>query len=75
MGPESGFSATALARAEPPVIVSYHETERGFFYFDPCNLHPGEEAQVLASLAQVIGCAAPERGRGGPLAARLRWPD
>ena len=35
--------ADALASGTPPVIVRDHEVEHGFFYMDPCNLHPGEE--------------------------------
>ena len=33
--------ADALAAGDPPVIVRDHEVELGFFFLDPCNLHPG----------------------------------
>ena len=35
--------ADALASGTQPVIVRDHEVEHGYFYIDPCNLHPGEE--------------------------------
>jgi len=39
--------ADRLAVGEPPVIVRDHESEHGYFYLDPCNLHPGE-AEIVA---------------------------
>jgi L-seryl-tRNA(Ser) seleniumtransferase len=76
--------ADALAAGRPPVIVRDHEVELGFFYLDPCNLHPGEEKTVADRFDQEL-----ERARGAnALAATsvadrrrrrferlLRWPD
>ncbi len=39
--------AARLAAGPHPVIVRDHEIEHGYFYMDPCNLHPGE-AQLVA---------------------------
>ena len=61
-----------------------HEVEHGFFYLDPCNLHPGEESIVAARLAEELDRA--QRSNAPlvtPLAARtarrhaaiLQWPD
>ena len=82
---ESGTTAwalaSALARADPPVIVRDHEVEHGHFYLDPCNLHPGE-AEVVAS--QIAAVAAAIRGKPSPDLAAMRrrqyesllaWPD
>jgi len=83
VGPESGFSAAgltaALAAGSPPVIVRNHEVERGHFYLDPCNLHPGE-AEVVAHCLRALLTAA-DRPAGAmqparkPVAGALRWPD
>jgi L-seryl-tRNA(Ser) seleniumtransferase len=63
------------------VIVRDHEVEHGYFYLDPCNLHPGE-AELVAD--QVVRTAAAIRGRPAPdvqalhrkqVEALLRWPD
>ncbi len=76
--------ADALARGEPPVIVRDHEVEHGFFYLDPCNLHPGQENVVADRLAAELGAAlrsneiiaTPLQERRGRRAAYLkRWPD
>ena len=81
--PESGYSAhglaVALAAGDPPVIVRNHEVERGHFFLDPCNLHPGEAEIVAAQLAALLD--APDRPDGAMVpprksaAAMLRWPD
>lgn len=76
--------ASALARGEQPVIVRDHEAEHGYFYLDPCNLHPGQERIVAKRLVEEIERA----GRANaiihtPLAERLlaqeaailNWPD
>jgi L-seryl-tRNA(Ser) seleniumtransferase len=39
--------ADRLAAGPVPVIVRDHEVEQGFFFIDPCNLHPGE-AEIVA---------------------------
>ncbi|MEQ4598265.1 MAG: aminotransferase class V-fold PLP-dependent enzyme, partial [Methylobacteriaceae bacterium] len=40
--------ADALARHQThPIIVRDHEVEHGYFYLDPCNLHPGQ-AEIVA---------------------------
>ena len=74
----------ALGRGARPVIVRDHEVEQGYFFLDPCNLHPGEELVVARRLDEEL-----ERARASntviatPLADRrrhrfeslLRWPD
>ncbi len=81
--PESRFTAaglaSALAASSPPIIVRNHEVERGHFFLDPCNLHPGEAEIVAERLRAVL--AAKERPADAIKAARkdsagaLRWPD
>jgi D-glucosaminate-6-phosphate ammonia-lyase len=76
--------ADALASGAPPVIVRDHEVEHGYFFLDPCNLHPGEEAVVAdrmdAELERARAANAPiatpfaERRRRR-FAAMARWPD
>jgi L-seryl-tRNA(Ser) seleniumtransferase len=76
--------ADALAAGSPPVIVRDHECEHGYFYLDPCNLHPGEEFVAgrriveeldrarLSNVALVTSFA--ERARRKE-AGILAWPD
>ncbi|MDX8456836.1 aminotransferase class V-fold PLP-dependent enzyme [Mesorhizobium sp. VK9D] len=81
--PESRFTAaglaSALAAGSPPVIVRNHEVERGHFFLDPCNLHPGE-AEIVADRLRVV-LTAKERPADALKIARkdssgsLRWPD
>ncbi|KUM23231.1 hypothetical protein AU467_09760 [Mesorhizobium loti] len=81
--PESRFTAaglaSALAAGSPPVIVRNHEVERGHFFLDPCNLHPGEAEIVAERLHAVL--TAKDRPADAMKAARkdssgaLRWPD
>ncbi|RUV90747.1 aminotransferase class V-fold PLP-dependent enzyme [Mesorhizobium sp. M1A.F.Ca.IN.022.07.1.1] len=81
--PESRFTAaglaSALAAGSPPVMVRNHEVERGHFFLDPCNLHPGEAEIVAERLRAVL--TAKERPADAMKAARkdssgaLRWPD
>ncbi|AZO73320.1 MAG: aminotransferase class V-fold PLP-dependent enzyme [Mesorhizobium sp.] len=81
--PESRFTAaglaSALAAGSPPVIVRNHEVERGHFFLDPCNLHPGEAEIVAEQLRAIL--TAKERPVDAMKAARkdsagaLRWPD
>lgn len=56
--PESGTSARdmamALASYDPPIMVRGHQVERGRFWLDPCNLHPGDAEQVTAALCALI---------------------
>ncbi|MCW5720466.1 MAG: aminotransferase class V-fold PLP-dependent enzyme [Devosia sp.] len=76
--------ASALARGDRPVIVRDHEAEHGYFYLDPCNLHPGEESVVAARLVeeverasranQIIHTPLAERWLAQE-AAILNWPD
>jgi L-seryl-tRNA(Ser) seleniumtransferase len=76
--------ADALAAGNPPVIVRDHEVEHGFFYLDPCNLHPGE-AEVVADRVVRELERARARGRGQEYSAAerrarrlerlLTWPD
>jgi D-glucosaminate-6-phosphate ammonia-lyase len=76
--------ADALARGKPPVIVRDHEVEHGFFYLDPCNLHPGQEKLVADRLAEELDAArrsneviaTPLQDRRNRRRAYLkRWPD
>ncbi|QND57138.1 aminotransferase class V-fold PLP-dependent enzyme [Mesorhizobium huakuii] len=81
--PESRFSAaglaSALAAGSPPIIVRNHEVERGHFFLDPCNLHPGEAEIVAERLRATL--TAKDRPADAIKAARkdssgvLRWPD
>jgi L-seryl-tRNA(Ser) seleniumtransferase len=76
--------ADALSAGDPPVIVRDHEVEHGFFYLDPCNLHPGE-AEIVADRvveelerarrrSQVQTMSAAER-QARRFERLLRWPD
>ncbi|WP_207483525.1 aminotransferase class V-fold PLP-dependent enzyme [Arenibaculum pallidiluteum] len=76
--------AAALAAGDPPVIVRDHEVEHGYFYLDPCNLHPGEEVavaeRVLEECARARARNEPGRGslaerRREGIARLLAWPD
>ena len=76
--------ADRMAAGDRPVIVRDHEVENGYFYLDPCNLHPDEEFVVAKRLAEEL-----DRARGSneiiatPFeerllareAAILKWPD
>ncbi|TPK78365.1 aminotransferase class V-fold PLP-dependent enzyme [Mesorhizobium sp. B2-4-18] len=83
VSPESRFTAaglaSALAAGSPPIIVRNHEVERGHFFLDPCNLHPGEAEIVAERLRAVL--TAKERPADAMKVARkdssgvLRWPD
>jgi len=76
--------ADALARGVTPVIVRDHEVEHGFFYLDPCNLHPGQEEIVLkrfveeldtAHLSQEMIASSLQMRRGRRSAYLSAWPD
>lgn len=76
--------ADALARGTPPVIVRDHEVEHGFFYLDPCNLHPGQEGTVArrcieeldaARLSQELIASSLHKRRGRRAAYLKAWPD
>ncbi|RVD60850.1 aminotransferase class V-fold PLP-dependent enzyme [Mesorhizobium sp. M2D.F.Ca.ET.185.01.1.1] len=81
--PESRFTAaglaSALAAGSPPIIVRNHEVERGHFFLDPCNLHPGEAEIVAEQLRAVL--TAKDRPANAMKVSRkdsagsLRWPD
>lgn len=83
VSPESRFSAagltSALAAGSPPIIVRNHEIERGHFFLDPCNLHPGE-AEIVAERLRAI-LTAKDRPTDAMKVARkdssgvMRWPD
>lgn len=74
----------ALAAGEMPIIARDHEVEHGYFFLDPCNLHPGQEVIIGNRLAQILD-QAQQRNRlePTPLAERrrlqieplLQWPD
>jgi L-seryl-tRNA(Ser) seleniumtransferase len=76
--------ADALARGPQPVIVRDHEVEHGYFYLDPCNLHPGQEdivaERIVAELETarrsntIIASPLIER-RNRRAAALAKWPD
>ncbi|MEF0941477.1 aminotransferase class V-fold PLP-dependent enzyme [Rhizobium sp. BR 362] len=76
--------ADALARGNPPIIVRDHEVEHNYFYLDPCNLHPGEEAVVAARIGEeldkaqasneIIATSLEDRSRRR-FDGLLRWPD
>ena len=75
--------ADALASGDPPVIVRDHEVEHGYFFLDPCNLHPGEAEIVADRLIEELEKAR-ARGRvprtsaerkADRFARLLRWPD
>ena len=78
----AGFDAAALAAAlaagDPPVIVRDHEVEHGYFYLDPCNLHPGEAEIVADRLDAVLKAGPPPvaaANRRERMARLLAWPD
>ncbi|MER8683817.1 aminotransferase class V-fold PLP-dependent enzyme [Mesorhizobium sp. M1405] len=76
--------ADRLAAGNPPVVVRDHEVEHGYFFLDPCNLHPDEEFVVAARLAEELDgarksnaiIATPWHERlMAREAAILNWPD
>jgi D-glucosaminate-6-phosphate ammonia-lyase len=76
--------ADRLAAGSPPVIIRDHEIEHGYFFMDPCNLHPGE-AEIVADRVETEVKAAQRRNdspqpyplgrRAGRFEKLLRWPD
>ncbi|MBZ9984293.1 MULTISPECIES: aminotransferase class V-fold PLP-dependent enzyme [unclassified Mesorhizobium] len=81
--PESRFTAAGLASAlaggSPPIIVRNHEVERGHFFLDPCNLHPGE-AEIVAERLRALLTAKDRPADAMKIARKvssgaLRWPD
>jgi L-seryl-tRNA(Ser) seleniumtransferase len=81
--PESGFTAAGLAAAlaagAPPIIVRDHETQRGHFYLDACNLHQGEAeivaGRLVATLRASNAARFEEAGRRNLRENLLSWPD
>ena len=76
--------ADRLASGARPVIVRDHEIEHGYFFLDPCNLHPGEAEVVAGRLAEALDAAAASNEviatpvsehRARRAKARLAWPD
>ena len=76
--------ADRLASGPRPVIIRDHEIEHGYFYMDPCNLHPGEAAIVAERLAEELDQAQASNeiidsghaARRNRRAERMRsWPD
>ncbi|NTS33785.1 aminotransferase class V-fold PLP-dependent enzyme [Phyllobacterium sp. BT25] len=76
--------ADALAKGERPIIVRDHEAEHGYFYMDPCNLHPGEETIVAGRLEEELRkarasneiIATPfEERYARRISGLMRWPD
>jgi L-seryl-tRNA(Ser) seleniumtransferase len=76
--------ADRLAAGDPPLIVRDHEVEHGYFFLDPCNLHPEEEFTVARRIAEeleaarksntIIATPFNERLLARE-AAILKWPD
>ena len=68
-----------MAAGDPPVIVRDHETERGHFFLDPCNLHPGEAEIVAGRLANTLrssnAARFAEAGKERGFKSLLNWPD
>ena len=70
-----------LVRPRAPGVDHRHvfRFERGHFFLDPCNLHPGEAEIVAERLRAVL--TAQERPADAMKFARkdsagaLRWPD
>ena len=76
--------ADALAAGQTPIIVRDHEVEHGYFYLDPCNLHPGQETVVAERLVEELDkarrsneiIATPlEARRNRASRAIMRWPE
>ncbi|WP_224544534.1 aminotransferase class V-fold PLP-dependent enzyme [Mesorhizobium sp. CA16] len=76
--------ADRLAAGDPPVIVRDHEVEHGYFFLDPCNLHPGEDLIVAKRLAveldqartsNLMAATSFEERLRAREAAILKWPD
>lgn len=76
--------ADRLAAGSPPVIVRDHEVEHGYFFLDPCNLHPGEAAVVAERIEAELTEAKARPGSNHPPASARRerrfarllaWPD
>ncbi|WP_196258877.1 aminotransferase class V-fold PLP-dependent enzyme [Pelagibacterium limicola] len=76
--------ADRLGKGERPVIVRDHEAEHGYFYLDPCNLHPDEEFIVAERLVEELDAARRSNEPivsdfAGRLLAQeqaiLNWPD
>ncbi|WDR07433.1 aminotransferase class V-fold PLP-dependent enzyme [Devosia rhodophyticola] len=79
---KSGFTAyglaTTLASGSPPIMVRGHQAERGVFWLDPCNLHPGEANVVATRLAEIFDAERPANAMATPTkstAGILKWPD
>ncbi len=76
--------ADRLAAGTPPVMVRGGEYEHGYFYLDPCNLHPGEAAVVAERLSEeldrarasneIVATSLPERMARSFQRMQL-WPD
>jgi D-glucosaminate-6-phosphate ammonia-lyase len=80
--PSSGFSAASLAailaNGAPPIMVRDHEVQRGHFYLDPCNLHPGEAQIVAHRLTAILRASNAARFETTPVASArppISWPD
>ena len=77
--PQSGFSAArlaaVLAAGDPPIIVRGHEVERGHFFLDPCNLHPGEAEMVGRRLVQILRGNQSRFEEVPTPRAITNWPD
>ena len=80
--PNSGFTAyglaSTLAAGSPPIMVRGHQAEKGIFWLDPCNLHPGEADTVAKRLAEILSGERPDNAMAVPVKSSsrtLQWPD
>jgi L-seryl-tRNA(Ser) seleniumtransferase len=75
--------ADRLAQHDPPIIVRDQDVEQGFFFLDPCNLHPGQEQTVADAVIGICRAAmkTPEisrtlaERRAAKAQSLLTWPD
>jgi L-seryl-tRNA(Ser) seleniumtransferase len=58
--------ADALASGCTPIIVRDHEVEHGYFYLDPCNLHPGQKTVMAKRLVEELAPVSPTRSSRRP---------
>jgi L-seryl-tRNA(Ser) seleniumtransferase len=69
----------ALAAEDPAIMVRDDEIELGYFFLDPCNLHPGEAEIVGDCLVRVLN--RPDRvnirstDQKSVREKLLTWPD
>ena len=81
-GASAAQYAVAFGSYDPPIIVRGHETEKGYFQLDPCNLMSGQAELVRDALRQVLtsseAAAVDEEAaladtRNGGTESYMRW--